>query len=69
MRFHHVLHTLITGHPWIRGTQEVKINLDMIIYRLMRAYISSSSLRKSALRVILLVLFCNSSFLSFIEDI
>jgi hypothetical protein len=44
----------ITGHPWIRGTQEVKINLDMIIYRLMRAYISSSSLRKSALRVILL---------------
>ncbi|ONL98354.1 CDPK-related kinase 1 [Zea mays] len=43
-------------HPWIRGTQEVKINLDMIIYRLMRAYISSSSLRKSALRVILLLL-------------
>jgi hypothetical protein len=41
----------ITGHPWIRGTQEVKIYLDMIIYRLMRAYISSSSLRKSALRV------------------
>ncbi|AQL06416.1 CDPK-related kinase 1 [Zea mays] len=38
-------------HPWIRGTQEVKIYLDMIIYRLMRAYISSSSLRKSALRV------------------
>uniref|UniRef100_A0A804LKS8 Protein kinase domain-containing protein n=1 Tax=Zea mays TaxID=4577 RepID=A0A804LKS8_MAIZE len=39
-------------HPWIRGTQEVKINLDMIIYRLMRAYISSSSLRKSALRAL-----------------
>ncbi|AQK50091.1 hypothetical protein ZEAMMB73_Zm00001d049355 [Zea mays] len=42
----------IIGHPWIRGTQEVKINLDMIIYRLMRAYISSSSLRKSALRAL-----------------
>ncbi|OEL36348.1 Calcium/calmodulin-dependent serine/threonine-protein kinase 1 [Dichanthelium oligosanthes] len=39
-------------HPWIRGTQEVKINLDVIIYRLMRAYISSSSLRKSALRAL-----------------
>ncbi|CAN6300795.1 unnamed protein product [Urochloa humidicola] len=39
-------------HPWIRGTQEVKINLDMIIYRLMRAYISSSSLRKAALRAL-----------------
>ncbi|GJN07788.1 hypothetical protein PR202_ga25649 [Eleusine coracana subsp. coracana] len=39
-------------HPWICGGQEVKINLDMIIYRLMRAYISSSSLRKSALRAL-----------------
>jgi len=39
-------------HPWIRGTQEININLDMIIYRLMRAYISSSSLRKSALRAL-----------------
>ncbi|KAF8728776.1 hypothetical protein HU200_018054 [Digitaria exilis] len=39
-------------HPWIRGTQEVTINLDMIIYRLVRAYISSSSLRKSALRAL-----------------
>ncbi|WVZ57049.1 hypothetical protein U9M48_007490 [Paspalum notatum var. saurae] len=39
-------------HPWIRGTQEVKMNLDIIIYRLMRAYISSSSLRKSALRAL-----------------
>ncbi|KAK1649886.1 hypothetical protein QYE76_067691 [Lolium multiflorum] len=39
-------------HPWIRGTEEVKIPLDMIIYRLMRAYISSSSLRKSALRAL-----------------
>ncbi|KAJ1297007.1 hypothetical protein BS78_01G345500 [Paspalum vaginatum] len=39
-------------HQWIRGTQDVKMNLDMIIYRLMRAYISSSSLRKSALRAL-----------------
>ncbi|XP_066392785.1 calcium/calmodulin-dependent serine/threonine-protein kinase 1-like [Miscanthus floridulus] len=39
-------------HPWIRGTQEVNTNLDMIIYRLVRAYISSSSLRRSALRAL-----------------
>ncbi|KAI4964512.1 hypothetical protein ZWY2020_005644, partial [Hordeum vulgare] len=38
------------GHPWIRDAQQVKIPLDMIIYKLMRAYISSSSLQKSALR-------------------
>ncbi|XP_044983809.1 ruBisCO large subunit-binding protein subunit beta, chloroplastic-like [Hordeum vulgare subsp. vulgare] len=38
------------GHPWIRDAQQVKIPLDMIIYKLMRAYISSSTLRKSALR-------------------
>ncbi|KAE8797427.1 Calcium/calmodulin-dependent serine/threonine-protein kinase 1 [Hordeum vulgare] len=40
------------SHPWIRDTQQVKIPLDMIIYKLMRAYISSSSLRKSALRAL-----------------
>uniref|UniRef100_J3LP13 Protein kinase domain-containing protein n=1 Tax=Oryza brachyantha TaxID=4533 RepID=J3LP13_ORYBR len=39
-------------HPWIRGTEEVKLPLDMIIYRLMRAYISSSSLRRAALRAL-----------------
>ncbi|KAE8812176.1 putative calcium/calmodulin-dependent protein kinase camk1 [Hordeum vulgare] len=40
----------LEGHPWIRDAQQVKIPLDMIIYKIMRAYISSSSLRKSALR-------------------
>ncbi|KAI5002471.1 hypothetical protein ZWY2020_027121 [Hordeum vulgare] len=38
------------SHPRIRDAQQVKIPLDMIIYKLMRAYISSSSLWKSALR-------------------
>ena len=33
----------------------MKLPLDMIIYRLMRAYISSSSLRRAALRVIFLL--------------
>ncbi|NP_001167827.1 putative protein kinase superfamily protein [Zea mays] len=40
------------SHPWIRNSQQVKVPLDMIIYKLMRAYISSSSLRKSALRAL-----------------
>ncbi|KAG1327689.1 putative Calcium/calmodulin-dependent serine/threonine-protein kinase 1 [Cocos nucifera] len=39
------------SHPWIRDSQEIKIPLDIIIYKLIRAYICSSSLRKSALRV------------------
>jgi hypothetical protein len=61
----------MTGHPWIRGTEEVKIPLDMIIYRLMRAYIGSSSLRKSALRVIYLfglvhILVCTLMIILFI---
>ncbi|KAI4989709.1 hypothetical protein ZWY2020_038072 [Hordeum vulgare] len=38
------------SHPWIRDAQQVKIPSDMIIYKLIRAYISSSSLWKSALR-------------------
>ncbi|KAI4981068.1 hypothetical protein ZWY2020_021553 [Hordeum vulgare] len=40
------------SHPSIRDAQQVKIPLDMIIYKLMRVYISSSSLRKSALRAL-----------------
>ncbi|XP_072975405.1 CDPK-related kinase 1-like [Typha angustifolia] len=40
------------SHPWICGTQEVKIPLDIIVFKLIRAYISSSSLRKSALRAL-----------------
>ncbi|ONK78517.1 uncharacterized protein A4U43_C02F19610 [Asparagus officinalis] len=38
------------GHPWFRDCQDVKIVLDIAIYRLVRSYICSSSLRKSALR-------------------
>ncbi|KAK6151343.1 hypothetical protein DH2020_013978 [Rehmannia glutinosa] len=38
------------SHPWLAGHQDVKIPLDMIIYKLVKAYICSSSLRKTALR-------------------
>ncbi|XP_041997812.1 CDPK-related kinase 1-like [Salvia splendens] len=37
------------SHPWLAGHHDVKIPLDMIIYRLVKAYICSSSLRKAAL--------------------
>ncbi|XP_073278111.1 CDPK-related kinase 1-like isoform X2 [Primulina huaijiensis] len=40
------------GHPWLVGHQDVKITLDMIIYKLLKAYICSSSLRKAALRAL-----------------
>ncbi|KAF8396275.1 hypothetical protein HHK36_017890 [Tetracentron sinense] len=36
-------------HPWLANYQDTKIPLDMIIYKLVKAYICSSSLRKLAL--------------------
>ncbi|KAI8532779.1 hypothetical protein RHMOL_Rhmol11G0240900 [Rhododendron molle] len=38
-----------SGHPWLANYHDVKIPLDMIIYKLVKAYICSSSLRKAAL--------------------
>ncbi|KAJ8441921.1 hypothetical protein Cgig2_020066 [Carnegiea gigantea] len=40
------------SHPWIRNYQDVKIPLDILIFRLMKAYMRSSSLRKAALRAL-----------------
>ncbi|XP_057547618.1 CDPK-related kinase 7-like [Amaranthus tricolor] len=38
------------SHPWLSGYHpDIKIPQDMIVYRLVRAYICSSSLRKAAL--------------------
>ncbi|KAL3841156.1 hypothetical protein ACJIZ3_025747 [Penstemon smallii] len=37
------------SHPWLVGHHDVKIPLDMITYKLVKAYICSSSLRKAAL--------------------
>ncbi|RAL48481.1 hypothetical protein DM860_005905 [Cuscuta australis] len=36
-------------HPWLAGHHDVKIPLDMAIYKLVKVYIHSSSLRKAAL--------------------
>ncbi|CAI9787519.1 unnamed protein product [Fraxinus pennsylvanica] len=37
------------SHPWLAGHQDVKIPLDILTYKLVKAYICSSSLRRSAL--------------------
>ncbi|XP_068636522.1 CDPK-related kinase 5-like isoform X1 [Aristolochia californica] len=40
------------SHPWIRNYNDVKVPLDILIFRLMKAYMRSSSLRKAALRAL-----------------
>ncbi|XP_077218882.1 CDPK-related kinase 7-like [Tasmannia lanceolata] len=37
------------SHPWLHDCQDIKIPLDIIVYRQVKAYICSSSLRKAAL--------------------
>ncbi|XP_062166332.1 CDPK-related kinase 7 [Alnus glutinosa] len=37
------------SHPWLANCQDVKIPLDMIVFKLVKTYVCSSSLRKSAL--------------------
>ncbi|KAG8367064.1 hypothetical protein BUALT_Bualt16G0033700 [Buddleja alternifolia] len=39
-------------HPWIRNTNDVKVPLDILIFKLMKAYMRSSPLRKAALRAL-----------------
>ncbi|KAL3538898.1 hypothetical protein ACH5RR_002264 [Cinchona calisaya] len=40
------------SHPWIRNYNGVKVPLDILVFRLMKAYMRSSSLRKAALRAL-----------------
>lgn len=40
------------SHPWLNDRQDVKIPLDIVVYKHIKAYICSSSLRKSALRAV-----------------
>ncbi|CAA2981269.1 CDPK-related kinase 5 [Olea europaea subsp. europaea] len=37
-------------HPWIKNSNDVKVPLDILIFKLMKTYIRSSPLRKAALR-------------------
>ncbi|XP_065855230.1 CDPK-related kinase 5-like isoform X1 [Euphorbia lathyris] len=40
------------SHPWIRNHNSAKVPLDILIFRLMKQYMRSSSLRKAALRAL-----------------
>ncbi|XP_019422352.1 PREDICTED: CDPK-related kinase 5-like isoform X1 [Lupinus angustifolius] len=40
------------NHPWIKNYKDVKVPLDILIFKLMKAYVHSSSLRKAALRAL-----------------
>ncbi|CAK7329824.1 unnamed protein product [Dovyalis caffra] len=40
------------SHPWIRDYNDVKVPLDILIFKHMKAYMRSSSLRKAALRAL-----------------
>ncbi|XP_057768466.1 CDPK-related protein kinase-like [Salvia miltiorrhiza] len=39
-------------HPWLRNTSDIKAPLDILIFKLMKAYMRSSPLRKAALRAL-----------------
>ncbi|KAH7575198.1 hypothetical protein JRO89_XS02G0061400 [Xanthoceras sorbifolium] len=40
------------SHPWIRNFNRVKVPLDILVFKLMKAYMRSSSLRKAALKAL-----------------
>ncbi|CAL0312795.1 unnamed protein product [Lupinus luteus] len=40
------------GHPWIKNYNDVRVPLDILMLKLMKAYMHSSSLRKSALKAL-----------------
>ncbi|XP_039010302.1 CDPK-related kinase 5 isoform X2 [Hibiscus syriacus] len=50
LKFHSQLST--AGHPWIKNYNDVKVPVDILIFKLMKAYLRSSSLRKAALRAL-----------------
>ncbi|XP_022726580.1 CDPK-related protein kinase-like isoform X2 [Durio zibethinus] len=40
------------SHPWIQNHNDVKVPLDILVFRLMKAYMRSSTLRKAALKAL-----------------
>ncbi|XAR73961.1 Non-specific serine/threonine protein kinase [Bertholletia excelsa] len=40
------------SHPWIKNSNDIKVPLDILIFKLMKTYLRSSALRKSALRAL-----------------
>ncbi|CAN1278434.1 CDPK-related protein kinase [Linum perenne] len=50
------------NHPWLRNSTDVKVLLDISILKLMKAYIRSSPLRKTALRALVKTLSADEIF-------
>lgn len=42
---------IILGHPWLKSQTDVEVPLDVLLFKLMKFYMRSSSLRKAALKV------------------
>ncbi|KAK4840797.1 hypothetical protein QYF36_018420 [Acer negundo] len=40
------------SHPWLKNSDDVKVPLDILIFKLMKVYMRSSSLRKAALKAV-----------------
>ncbi|XVF67612.1 hypothetical protein PTKIN_Ptkin10aG0135300 [Pterospermum kingtungense] len=40
------------SHPWIQNHNDIKVPIDTLIFRLMKGYLRSSSLRKAALKAL-----------------
>ncbi|XWS39979.1 hypothetical protein CRYUN_Cryun18bG0100900 [Craigia yunnanensis] len=40
------------SHPWIQNHKDVKVPLDILIFRIMKGYMRSSTLRKAALKAL-----------------
>ncbi|KAG5535691.1 hypothetical protein RHGRI_023452 [Rhododendron griersonianum] len=48
----HYLKSSLVGHPWIKNNNDEKVPLDILIVKLMKAYMRSSALRKAALQAV-----------------
>lgn len=56
--------SLPAGHPWIRNYNNIKVPLDILIFKLMKPYMRSSPLRKAALRVCIRL--CHDNYFTFL---
>ncbi|MCH95461.1 CDPK-related kinase 5-like, partial [Trifolium medium] len=45
----------VWSHPWIKNYEDAELPLDILVFKLMKTYMRSSSLRRAALRVSLFI--------------
>jgi hypothetical protein len=46
----------VVAHPWLRDEQR-QIPLDMLVFKLVKAYLRSTPLKRAALKVFLFILY------------